>query len=79
VDRPAVREEFALQTRSTAPELGLLIQRHAAMNGTAPLRVRPALREGKFQRTIDLLLPPKATFFQKNPNARRNPLEVDGW
>jgi hypothetical protein len=70
--------EFLLQTRKAGPELGLLMQRHEAMNGSSLLKVRPTAPSG-IQRTLDRFLPPNRTLFSKNPNARRDPLAVDGW
>jgi hypothetical protein len=75
----APQPDFALQTRSATPETEALVQQHAAMNGSSPLRARPAPHASRYDRTVNWLLKPKAAFFGKNPNARRNPLEVDGW
>ncbi len=73
---PAPVEELALQVKVAGP-VDLLVQRHAAMNGTALLTARPAVRDAtRFQRTLDSLLPAKGAFFQKNPNTLSSPLQM---
>lgn len=38
-----------------------------------------ATADGRWKKALDKLPLPKEGIFSKNPNARRNPLEVDGW
>lgn len=73
---PAPVEELVLQTKVAVP-VDLLVQRHAAMNGTALLTPRPAMRDAsRFQRALDSFLPAKGALFQKNPNTLSSPLQM---
>jgi hypothetical protein len=70
-------EEFVLRTGKTESTLDSQIQTHQSMNGTALVRQIPTRTSGNsFQRTLDALLPPKAALFNRNPNARRDPLRI---
>ena len=71
--------EFRIQTAKAREAPELYIQRHEAMKGRSPLRTPAPVSSSRFVRTLDALLPAKSTLFGKNPNARRDPLDVDGW
>ena len=68
----------ALETPS-ADRFEARLQRSATMNGTPLLREPARTSSGFFQRAGKLVGPRGATLFGKNPNARRDPLIVDGW
>jgi hypothetical protein len=70
---------LAFETATASESSELYAQRHEAMNGRPILRPGAVVVSSPVMRTLNVLLPRGTTLLRRNPNARRDPLEVDGW
>ncbi|HEV8544175.1 MAG TPA: hypothetical protein VGR78_17430 [Verrucomicrobiae bacterium] len=73
------KESFGLESAKASASFEGRLHAYQSMNGKPPLQIAPAPSANRFVRGLDLFLPPKSTFFSKNPNARRDLLVPDSW